>query len=210
MGEQIEEKENTKYLGILIDNKLSWKHHINHVNLKVTRGIAILYKLRRYVSNDTLRMLFFSFVHPHINYGLLVWGNATKSNLKVIVNKLDKAIRLMTYKKKNIPVEPLYDKLKILNFDDLRMFTIGNFMWKLTNNETPKTIKNNFTLRHKVYGDHNYKYYLPLANTEILKRNIRYQGPLVWNSIPSDIKMKMNIQCFKNSFRKFLFNNNKK
>ena len=49
MGEEIKEKEYTKYLGILIDNKLSWKQHINHVNLKVSKGLAILYKLRNYV-----------------------------------------------------------------------------------------------------------------------------------------------------------------
>ena len=44
MGEEIKEKEYTKYLGILIDHKLSWKRHINHVNLKVSEGLAILYK----------------------------------------------------------------------------------------------------------------------------------------------------------------------
>ena len=35
-GEQIQEKEYTKYLGILIDNKLSWNHHIKHANLKIS------------------------------------------------------------------------------------------------------------------------------------------------------------------------------
>ena len=34
IGEEIKEKEYTKYLGILIDNKLTWKQHINHVNIK--------------------------------------------------------------------------------------------------------------------------------------------------------------------------------
>ena len=52
MGEEIKEKEYTKYLGILIDNKLSWKQHINHVNLKVPKGLAILYKLRNYLSEQ--------------------------------------------------------------------------------------------------------------------------------------------------------------
>ena len=70
---QIQEKDYTKYLGILIDNKFSWNCHIKHVNLK---GIRILTKLRRYLSK--------AFIQPHIHYGLLVWGSATPSNLKAI------------------------------------------------------------------------------------------------------------------------------
>ena len=53
MGEHIKEKEFTKYLGVLIDKTLSWTYHINHVNLKISRGKAILTKLRQYVSKDT-------------------------------------------------------------------------------------------------------------------------------------------------------------
>ena len=36
-GEQIQEKDYTKYLGILIDNKLSWNCHIKHANLKISK-----------------------------------------------------------------------------------------------------------------------------------------------------------------------------
>ena len=61
MGEHIKEKEFTKYLGVLIDKTLSWTYHINHVNLKTSRGKAILTKLRHYISKDTLHMLYFAF-----------------------------------------------------------------------------------------------------------------------------------------------------
>ena len=82
--EQIAEKEYTKYLGILIDNKLSWNYHIKHANLKISKGIGILTKLRRYLSKNVLRTLFYAFAQPHIDYGLLVWGSATPTNLKPV------------------------------------------------------------------------------------------------------------------------------
>ena len=82
-GEQIEEKDFTKYLGILID-KLTWNYHIKHANLKISKGIGILTKLRNYLSKKILRTLFYAFVQPHVDYGLLVWGNATPTNLKPI------------------------------------------------------------------------------------------------------------------------------
>ena len=64
-GEQIQEKDYTKYLGILIDNKLSWNCHIKHVNLKISKGIGILTKLRRYLSKGVLRTLFYALRNKH-------------------------------------------------------------------------------------------------------------------------------------------------
>ena len=90
MGEDIKEKTFTKYLGVLIDKTLSWTYYINHVHLKISRGKAILTKLRHYVSKDTLRMLYFAFVQPNIDYGLIVWGSATPSALKPIQTNIKK------------------------------------------------------------------------------------------------------------------------
>ena len=64
MDEEIKEKEYIKYLGILIDNKLTWKQHINHVNLKVTKGLAILYKLKKLCFRTNLKnAIFLLFSH---------------------------------------------------------------------------------------------------------------------------------------------------
>ena len=86
-GEQIQENNYAKYLGILIHNKLSWNCHIKHADLKVSKGIGIVTKLRRYLSKGVLKTLFYTFVQPHIDYELLVWGSATPSNLKPIKKK---------------------------------------------------------------------------------------------------------------------------
>ena len=50
--------------------------------------VAPLNKLKKFVSRESLRMLFFIFAQPHIDYGLLEWGGTTVSNLKPVQNKL--------------------------------------------------------------------------------------------------------------------------
>ena len=42
----LERKEFDKYLGILIDRNLSWKHHVDHVALTVSRAVGLIAKLR--------------------------------------------------------------------------------------------------------------------------------------------------------------------
>lgn len=51
------EKEYTKYLGVIIGNKVSWVHHIKHANFKVSKAIGILTKVWQFVSNDVLYSL---------------------------------------------------------------------------------------------------------------------------------------------------------
>ena len=58
-NEILQEKEHTKYLGVILDNKLTWKNHITQTNLRISKGIGILYKLRQCVSQSTLRSLYF-------------------------------------------------------------------------------------------------------------------------------------------------------
>ena len=60
-GEKLQEKKSTKYLGLLIDKHLTWKHHIHHVNLKISKGIGLLAKLRHFVPRNTLRTLYYAF-----------------------------------------------------------------------------------------------------------------------------------------------------
>ena len=55
----LEHKEYVKYLGVMIDNHLSWKHHVSYIALKISRNIGILSKLRHFAPPKTLRDLQF-------------------------------------------------------------------------------------------------------------------------------------------------------
>ena len=83
------EKQFTKYISVVIDNKLTWKEHITQTNLRLSKGIGILYKLRRYVPQITLISLYFSFIQSNVNYCLLNWGNAATTNMKPIKTSLN-------------------------------------------------------------------------------------------------------------------------
>ena len=178
---------------------------MDHVpNLKISKGIGILTKLRRYLSKGVLRTLFYAFVQPHIDYGLLVWGSATPSNLKPIKKNLQKAVRKILFKNRNQPTEPLFHELKVLDFDKHKFLTISSFMWQLTYDNIPDTIKSSFNIRNRDYGVNNRKYHIPNISSEILKRNIVYQGPKIWNNLKNDIKIKKSTFSFKKTLKKKL------
>ena len=58
----------TKFLGVFIDEYLSWKQHIKILSSKIFKSIGILYKSRDVLSKQCLKQLYFSFIHSYVNY----------------------------------------------------------------------------------------------------------------------------------------------
>ena len=201
-NEVIEEKFYTKYLGILIDKHLSWQHHIANINLKLSKGIGILAKLRHLVSSSVLRTLFFSFIQPHIDYGLINWGCTKSSLLDPIRKNVNKALKIMSFQNEKGNYEKLFKKFNILNFDDHLKLTFGKFIWKIHN----KVLSTNFlsmfdsidsSKAHITSG-----FVLPHCNTEYKKRFVTFSGIKSWKSIPDEIQKSESLNIFKSKLKK--------
>ena len=63
------------FLGITVDNKLSWKYHIDNTCKIISRNIGIINKIKYHFSPSSLLMLYSSLILPYLNYGILAWGN---------------------------------------------------------------------------------------------------------------------------------------
>ena len=67
-GETLDEVQTTKFLGVIIDNKLTWKYHIDSISGKIARGIGMIIKARQYLNKNGLRSLYYSFIFPYFTY----------------------------------------------------------------------------------------------------------------------------------------------
>ena len=81
----------------MIDNHLSWKHHINYVALIISRNIGILSKLRQFVPPKTLFGIYNSLIFPYLSYGLVAWGQAAKTHLEKLLILQKRAVRLINF-----------------------------------------------------------------------------------------------------------------
>jgi len=57
----------TKFLGVYVDDSLTWKCHIDHVCKKISKGIGILTKARKYLNKRTLQQLYYTFIYPYLS-----------------------------------------------------------------------------------------------------------------------------------------------
>ena len=86
------ESNKIKYLGLILDNKLSWKHHISELSKKLSRSIGIICKIKPFCSRNVLKSLFYSLFNSHLSYGLSTWGGNISvtqiQKLQVLQNRI--------------------------------------------------------------------------------------------------------------------------
>ena len=74
-------KGNVKYLGLLIDSRLSWRNQIDYISSKISKTVGLFAKLRHSVPQYTMITLNWSLIiHPYLNYGILAWLQGLKIN----------------------------------------------------------------------------------------------------------------------------------
>ena len=100
--------ESCKYLGVVLDNKLNFKHPINLIENKLAEAISILSKLRYLLPSSTLLLLYHALVQPHILHALPLWGSFFSSYLNKMQCLQNKAIRVIAKAKFRDSVTPLY------------------------------------------------------------------------------------------------------
>jgi len=109
-----------KYSGVLIDDSLSWKPHINKISSKLASGCWILLHLRKYLDSKTLKMVYYiSFINSHLNYCINSWGSASASALLPIERLQKKVVRIITYSDSRTHSKPMYSELQLLKLNDM-------------------------------------------------------------------------------------------
>ena len=70
-----------RYLGVILDSKMSWTQHIAYVNNKVAKGIGVMLKATPYLDRRSLVNLYKTYIYPYLIYCVESWGNAPNCHL---------------------------------------------------------------------------------------------------------------------------------
>ena len=103
------------FLGIVLDEFLTWQPHVKNVSSKVSRSLGIIKRVKKFLPIQALKSLYNALIVPHLNYGLKLWG--PRSEAIALIQK--RAIRVITKSKFFAHTSPLFKEHKILKLDDL-------------------------------------------------------------------------------------------
>ena len=155
-GKRLYPTESVKYLGVKIDGKLTWQHHVNDLSIKLNRANSLLFKIRKYVSRKILRSIYFAIFDSHLSYCCLVWAQNLnkKSSIKQILILQKKAVRIFDFQPRNSHTSPLFKQNFILKFQDKICLENILFVSKSLNNLSPSIFNTWFSFSS---DQHNYE-----------------------------------------------------
>ena len=195
-----------KFLGIFIDERLSWGTHITKLANKLTSSLYALKSVKYFMTGNPLKALFFALFQSHIAYGLILWGSAPQKYIGRIRILQKKAIRIITNQPYNAHTSPLFHKLKILKFEDIHMIQLSQFMHKMYHNELPDPLNRKLVVNAQVH-QHNTRAASnprrPQIRTSIASNSIYYQSSGIWCNIDSKFRTIPQISVFSSKLKSY-------
>lgn len=206
-----------KYLGVLIDEDLKFKSHINKVSSLISRNLGIISRAKYLLNRKLLILLYNSLVLPYLNYCLIIWGANYESSLRSIITVQKRAIRLIAGVGRIAHTSPLFREMRLLKLNDLLNMQLLLVMHDCLFGRLPVVISSKFSLHEQIrpsrkvqhfseavtassgcvvpnYHLHNYRLHSPFC-----------RAPKTWNQIvASRIPNLQDIPFSKNHFKKCL------
>ena len=111
-NETIKKISKCKTLGVIIDDKLLWKDHINEISAKVSKGFGIMRRIKTFVTQSVMQSIYNSLILPYFDYCNMVWENTAKYNLQKIQKMQNRAARILTGSSYDVSTTDLMRQLK--------------------------------------------------------------------------------------------------
>ena len=189
-----------KYLGLTLDECLTYNKHIKEMSRLVTHKLYILSKIRRYISIKASVNIFKAMILSLIEYCDIVYAGTSQTNLNNIDKLFYRGLRICMYTNNQIAKEILCKDCKIAPLVDRRLTHLLLFMHKQTNNDS--LIKQR-TANTRLQTGPVFKTYKP--NNEKAKANVFYRGAVEWNALGATYR-NMDFKHFKAFQKKKLAN----
>ena len=200
------QKSTTKYLGMLINENIDWKNHVDELNKKLRSYNGIFYKYRTVLPAGTAKNLYFSYVYSRLTYGIELYGSSTKTVLHPLEITCNKLLRTLQNAPFRYPTKNLYINYNTLPITELFKLKLANIMHKCVHNPAtiPIVIRKKLTFNKNIHN-HNtrrcndFHYYHSSVSKDPLILAIH-----IWNELSTNFKIDANNNKFLRNVRKYL------
>ena len=197
-NKRIQQVNQSKSLGITIDQHLSWMPNTENICKKIASGISALRRVKPFIAEkETLISIYNAIVRPYFDYCSEVWDVFVEVQCKRLQKFQNRAARIISNMSNN---EDHSSALRALGWGALH---------KTLNKLGPESLSSLFTYKNEII---NYKLRnvssglcLPKPRTNSMKKSFMYNGAKLWNSIPNEIRESKSLSCFQKKIAGHIF-----
>ena len=208
-GSPITRVKSCKYLGVFLDDNLSWRVHINELCNQLRKYTGIFYKLSALVPPKILNMLYFSLIYPRLLYAIEIYGNTFSSylhDLRVLNNRI---LRIFQHKNFRASTVSLYTDYNTLDVYNLFTFQTLLHAHKLfyKSNILPSSFQRNSVYNYDVHShftrSHN-SLHRSISNSSYGLRLSQNLCSKLWSQLPATITTINYFTQFKSTLKSHL------
>ena len=199
-----------KFLGLLLDEHLSWKYHLSELSKKLARTCGMFFKIRNFLPLDVLVCLYNALFLSFLQFGIIVWGQTFASYMDPIFKLQKKAVRAISFQPRMSPSAPIFTDLKLLRLSEIFELRLLTFVFDSINRISPSCFHNFFLFNSSV---HQYStrqasqgnLFMSRKNSVLYGlKSIKYLGAKLWNTLPIEIRNATTRISFKTKLKSYL------
>ena len=202
----INRSESAKYLGVILDEHLTWNQQITEVCNKLKRYFKLFYCIRNLINKDQVKIIYYAFIYSRIKYGISIFGftcNIRLERMQVLQNKLLKVLLSKSYR---YPTNLLHNELGILKVKDIAKLDALTFIHNYFNNKLPLIFNNYFTLVSEIHNRNTRRsdreIYIKTYMTHTGITMMKSIGAKIWNETDDSTKHIKNVKTFRKTIVK--------
>lgn len=208
-NEFIKQVQETKLLGVTIDNKLTWEQHVNKMCVKMGGVIASIKRCAPFLGQKVLKQLTQSLLLSNLDYCPTVWSNAKSDMIDKLQKIQNRAARLVLKRDYRANVREMHKDLTWLFVKDRLLYSLLTFVWNVSKTQTPFKIyinfefskdKHDYNTRHAVAG----KFTFPKVRSQAIKCTAVYRGMYEWNQLPKQLSEICCRTTFKTKLKQYI------
>ena len=176
------------FLGLKIDDQLTWKYHINHIKSKISYVSFLLNKVKNILPFEAKKTLYYTLIYSQLAYGILAWGHSTSINKIFLLQK--RVLRIMQNKSYRHHTDPLFRSANILKLPDIYTQQVILFVQKLKEKKMPLSFndflpENTRNIRRTRYFSHFQRTRPRTTFTSLLPRHHFIK---IWDKLNKDLQ----------------------
>ena len=174
----------------------------------MARTVGIFFKILHYVTPETLKLLYYSFLFSFIFYGISVWGLTHPSTLDPLYKLQKTVVRAITFTDRDST--PLFHQLQLLKLNDIHTLNLLCSVYECKHHTPIKFFNNYFIPLFSVHHDYRTRkatkgdlFISSINTTQYGKRTAKYAGTIFWNNLDTNIRSSPSLNVFTSGLKKF-------
>ena len=197
--------DNVEFLGVSIDNRLTFKLHCESIVNRLSRVCGILWRLRNILTPKIMRTIYFALAWPYVTYAITAWGRTNMTFINNLQSAQNRIMKIMYGSSTN----DVFKTNKMFNIRNAYDYFAAIKLYRDINCEETRYFAQRISQFQSSHNYHtrfasNENLILPLFTTARAQKSFIYQSIIFWNSLPLNIKRSSNLKIFKNSLQLFI------